>query len=56
MDSGVYRMQDCELNSAGRDFYTRYCDMRTDGGGWTVSALVAKLKNLSMLSLNEIHS
>ncbi|PSN50150.1 hypothetical protein C0J52_11959 [Blattella germanica] len=36
MDSGVYRLQDCELNSAGRDFYTRFCDMRTDGGGWTV--------------------
>lgn len=36
MDSGVYSLQDCELNSAGRDFYTRYCDMRTDGGGWTV--------------------
>ena len=41
MDSGVYRLQNCELNSAGRDFYTRYCDMRTDGGGWTVSELAA---------------
>jgi hypothetical protein len=42
MDSGVYSLQDCELNSAGRDFYTRYCDMRTDGGGWTVSELVTR--------------
>lgn len=42
MDSGVYRLQDCELNSAGRDFHTRYCDMRTDGGGWTVSTAVAR--------------
>ena len=42
MDSGVYRLQDCELNSAGRDFYTRYCDMQTEGGGWTVSALKAR--------------
>jgi hypothetical protein len=37
MDSGVYSLKDCDLNSEGRDFYTRYCDMRTDGGGWTVS-------------------
>ncbi|XP_015512430.2 uncharacterized protein LOC107218903 isoform X1 [Neodiprion lecontei] len=36
-NSGVYMLgQNRDLNDAGRDFYTRNCDLETAGGGWTV--------------------
>ncbi|XP_067012693.2 uncharacterized protein [Anabrus simplex] len=35
-ESRVYRLGPSELNAAGRDFYKRFCDMHTAGGGWTV--------------------
>lgn len=36
--SQVYRLgPEREYNMAGRDFYTRYCNMESGGGGWTVS-------------------
>lgn len=34
--SGIYQLGGHETNLAGRDFYTRFCDMQTNGGGWTV--------------------
>ncbi|XP_023349359.1 angiopoietin-2 isoform X2 [Eurytemora carolleeae] len=36
-ESKVYRLgPEREYNMAGRDFYTRYCNMESGGGGWTV--------------------
>ncbi|XP_012264272.2 uncharacterized protein LOC105690770 isoform X2 [Athalia rosae] len=35
--SGVFKLGHTrDINAAGRDFYTRNCDLQTSGGGWTI--------------------
>ena len=38
--SKTYRVSTMELNDRGRDYNLRFCDMATEGGGWTVSSEV----------------
>jgi len=36
-ESKVYRLgPERDINAVGRDFYTRRCDLHTNGGGWTI--------------------